>query len=1087
MNQVNKKNNFNQNSIVGIKAYQKALRNNKLSQYLNHPNLKEKVIEWLFSYDVIDLQKIVSIENPLTCNLIYGMYLEIIHDKRISFRFKNLENFPEYYIYPTNIHNCLDKEYLIYNFVDYSTIHNTNQNRLDSGIYKNIYFYSNNLGQSFYDNMTLSSNILKDKKIFLEIFNSFSKDFFTSFPCIEQSTNKISYIKLSDKFLSELNVKNSDDVNWLNTTSNTNKNTNSYNNNFSCSTYYSLSNIIMYFLEQVIMVRYLIYLDTKTILSFRISSKEYSSIFDDFNTLTKFLTESVNKKGEKILNSIDYKDILDSVLKNSELNEIIRKKQRRETGHYKTYYANTKTLIKKKPAFDCYDSTKFKISVIQRLRLGTENFMDTIMFTTFKRIWSYDSFLSIKLLDEINKLHKEKLLEDLLENKDDWMTNNVNINTNNNKNNKNKKKKKNKNNNNNNNNIDNKDKDNSLNKNQSLNNSNVLNNNNNDKVNDLCEKDNNINYNNKNNETNAINKNSYNNKNNNEETSECKTLLNSFSYENTLNSSVNNIALTTILDMQNLKDKNEYNTNNNNNNNNYLVNCNTNISNINNADIEKLSIGSNKSYKLKRNNIKDYIICSDDTILKRDEFLNNIDDDNTKQDVNIKNNNSNSIKLSDVENQISICNNNSNMNNNIEENIMLNSTKDNISSICINNESVNNNKKNKKNKAIFLYDTTKNKKKKSFSSINIQNNSRILLNKYSKFDEKEFPFLFWQRLHNDIIDFSMSVNDNLSIVKPLKIEIINKLKKEIVNNLNSVNNVLVYGSFATDLSIESSDVDIRVIFNEKNNSSISDNINEFIEFLNNEKCKTDYLKASDNESNNNSQINVGDYSISESSLTCNSNTFNIYKKNNNNNNNNNSKKKKNIVYSNNNTINIYNNFYYIKSINPIISASVPVVKLNTCLILPNNKSNNTLSTNSKIINERLNKIKELIKTNKHLKELTSIKIDISFSQENSQESKEVNESINFITKYSLKFPEVVPIIYILKHMLQKVHFNSVYNGGIPSFSLFLIVLAFNIFQKNISKKSNTYNLGSLLYEMLDFYVNSISFLKYKIEINLIGK
>ena len=249
-------------------------------------------------------------------------------------------------------------------------------------------------------------------------------------------------------------------------------------------------------------------------------------------------------------------------------------------------------------------------------------------------------------------------------------------------------------------------------------------------------------------------------------------------------------------------------------------------------------------------------------------------------------------------------------------------------------------------------------------------------------------------MHNDIIDFSLQVVENISLVRSIKIDLIEKLKEEFFE-MTAITNIIVYGSFATDLSIESSDIDLRIVYDDK------------VDFNSEIKNFTDYCKST----------------------------------------------------------------YKFKYVNPIFSASVPVVKL--AIDLFSYKSGN------KQFDDKIDQLKSH-PNQEIIKELSMLKFDITFSNINSPEMKEVTESISYIQKTCVKHPDIVPIIFILKHYLNKSSFNSSYNGGLSSYCLFLVVQAFKIFQKNIIKKEVTYNLGTFLYEMMDFYGNSFSFLKYNI-------
>lgn len=90
------------------------------------------------------------------------------------------------------------------------------------------------------------------------------------------------------------------------------------------------------------------------------------------------------------------------------------------------------------------------------------------------------------------------------------------------------------------------------------------------------------------------------------------------------------------------------------------------------------------------------------------------------------------------------------------------------------------------------------------------------LNLLSKFEEKYFPNNFEIRLHNDIIDYSNSINKINSLMREFKFFTINYIENLLRQYLGNKEFCIdVHGSFATDLSIECSDIDLTVRLNEQ--------------------------------------------------------------------------------------------------------------------------------------------------------------------------------------------------------------------------------------------------------------------------------
>ena len=104
------------------------------------------------------------------------------------------------------------------------------------------------------------------------------------------------------------------------------------------------------------------------------------------------------------------------------------------------------------------------------------------------------------------------------------------------------------------------------------------------------------------------------------------------------------------------------------------------------------------------------------------------------------------------------------------------------------------------------------------------NINNISLNKYSN------DFLtFVYKLHNDILTYHKNVTEILENLKEIKIFSINYIEKSISGIISDHFLVDVYGSFASDLSIESSDIDMKIrIKNSNLNNSYEFDLDEMI-------------------------------------------------------------------------------------------------------------------------------------------------------------------------------------------------------------------------------------------------------------------
>lgn len=1038
---------LNTNANNSIKSYQKALKSkqNYIST-VDKQKLRQDVIDWIFSQDSYHSKKIFTIENPLTIKLIIRLVTEFNHDKRISFAFNHAkENMPMEYIFPTN-NADINEDYTIINFFNFSSNLVETKN-INSTFIKKLSFFSVN-NQPPFENLSINLELFNDKNMFLQMINLIDKECFTSFPNVEVNKLKTGVIKLPDKVkIPKIIELDKEEIIEEKKSLLSLKNQMEEEKELTPQ-YYYIGEILLFFFEQIVMVRYLIYLDSQIIASFKISPKDFSHFFTDCQNSLSFLVDNIGKKGEKMFDSIDFKKLYDSVNKNEEIIDLIKYKNKKESSGFKCYYTNIRNSnhTKKKPLFDVSDNVKFKSSVIQHIRKGIEWFFESLYSISIRRIYTIESFMSQSLFNEINRLYQEKIIADLLEDEDFQPTKNKKgKGKGKGKMKSNKKEEKEE--------IEikqvisNIDKD-KNDKNKNVNGNKVLVSKQ-SKTNEINQKSN-INSNLINQEINkdSISNNKKNDDNynrlkiNSENNKICEELFGDklqpvISINNNIVNNENNDKIENIDIIDNKhKDYENYD-----NNDNLIINRKYNNNN-NNSDKDKddkSNIILNKSSKLdnqtdklssssiKLNNQVDNVVLSkienqssnnSFMVMSKIMSFNFCDDlDNDQMNFNLTDNN----EINDFSTISSFVKTKMQNDNNENEDEQIDFDRENKFSAIntrdvvegenkinkMGNPNSFNTKTDKKGKPIkqkfFLYDTSKlNKKNLNTRSINVVSHSKSLIKNFPKFDESRTPFIYMQRLHNDIIDFSLKVIENNSIVRSLKIEVLEKLKHEFHSNNENIENVICYGSFATDLSIEYSDVDLRLVFNEK--VDMFKEVNDFI-------------------------------------LYCQSNE--IY-----------------------------------KNIKPITSASIPIIKIEIDLL--NYKSEN------RQIQEKLDKLK-LLDSKEIYEELKTLKIDITFSKTNSSETMEVLDSISFVQKYCVKFPEIVPMMFILKHYLNKCDKNSAYKGFISSYCLFLLLLAFKLFQINNVKKDVTYNLGNFLYEFLDFYGNSFSFIKYKVDINTGGK
>ena len=156
-------------------------------------------------------------------------------------------------------------------------------------------------------------------------------------------------------------------------------------------------------------------------------------------------------------------------------------------------------------------------------------------------------------------------------------------------------------------------------------------------------------------------------------------------------------------------------------------------------------------------------------------------------------------------------------------------------------------------------------------------------------------------------------------------------------------------------------------------------------------------------------------------------------------------------------------------LNGIFSASVPIIKLEIDYL--------------KIENDNIRKLYELLKNTNYYQKyynsdkenenyMNKINIDISLNSFNHKQIEFINSSLS-------EYPEMKPLIKIIKKILQLKNMNNSYLGGMSSYCLFLLIYSyFKFYYKKIENnkiENKEINYGLLLIEILSFYTNYIDF------------
>jgi DNA polymerase sigma len=352
-----------------------------------------------------------------------------------------------------------------------------------------------------------------------------------------------------------------------------------------------------------------------------------------------------------------------------------------------------------------------------------------------------------------------------------------------------------------------------------------------------------------------------------------------------------------------------------------------------------------------------------------------------------------------------------------------------------NSQNKKNNKKREKSPSIFfLFDTVKNKNKKkpkskSPNNIKSEINDHFAISFISSNNKSLNINTFYEKLHNNILKNDKKVDNILQSLTKIKnycIEEIKNIIKITYDDIRNYYSIDLYGSFTTGLMIEASDIDIRIKINE---------------------CKKkDFEKY----------------------------FFSLYNK-----------------------LKDENKF---ENIIPISTANVPVIKL----LLNIEK----FIASKKDLEKDFSKFKQLSLFKNFIfdkKELLQIKIDITFIinyyQNNNNEifdkfqndKLNINNSINnnneissisYVKKQMEEYPEIKPVLRLLKRYFYIKKMNSCFEGGLSSYSLFLLILSFAKYQKIFNVNQNKIiNLGIFLIQFLEFFGKIFDFKNHLININ----
>ena len=338
--------------------------------------------------------------------------------------------------------------------------------------------------------------------------------------------------------------------------------------------------------------------------------------------------------------------------------------------------------------------------------------------------------------------------------------------------------------------------------------------------------------------------------------------------------------------------------------------------------------------------------------------------------------------------------------------------------------------KKKREQTFFLFDTVKKKKKKN--NHNSNNNKALISNEFNiiVIKEPDRRLSFFDKLHNDIIKYETKVITLLNHSMKFKDYCIKEIKRIIQETISFSKdyNIDVYGSYATGLMIEASDIDIKIKLNNGNKSEL-DNLFEIL------------CKQLEKENKFDTINPIATASVPVIKLLLSTEKFIKGK------------------------VELENNFKQFKELSAFKhyifdSNELTKFKIDVTFILGNN--------NNKNINN------EIIENN------SENKINNEASHEHDKSLGNEMSSVVYVKEQIVKYPEVKFILRVLKRYFYYKKMNNSFLGGLSSYNLFLLLLSYakflhispnpdNIIIENKQNNKMNTNLGYFLFNFLYFF------------------
>jgi hypothetical protein len=383
------------------KNYNKQISKYKIFQTKSNKNqLKDEIISWLFSFDIITRIILSSVENKWLTSMLHQLYLQqkSNHKLRFLYRFEEplAEMIPQFL--PQNIIiNQVNNNSDNLSFVNYFQWKDDNRVTHEKGIVENVFlqkdihFYKTE-DSNLSDNMapchkysyyfSLSSRAIEEEGFFRKMFDTFSggQAFTNVVPCDYDSKAKAYVFGLPT---------------WMNS-----------------KEYYSLTEYFIAFLEQAITMRYFLF-KNNTDIDTEMNGIYLTKLFNERQDLSGFIKKEYKVDGVKLCEALGVKGLIDDVRNDYRIKEIISSRMKgQEMISFNGIMYNNFVLYEN-DLLTSYELDK-KLKQYFNAFKSEDDLMDSLIFSNFENIFTMEDFLMKRIYENLVDNYAHKNAYDLI-------------------------------------------------------------------------------------------------------------------------------------------------------------------------------------------------------------------------------------------------------------------------------------------------------------------------------------------------------------------------------------------------------------------------------------------------------------------------------------------------------------------------------------------------------------------------------------------------------------------------------------------------------------------------------------------------